>query len=71
MYSFVAFAVHTSVTQRLIDTSLSISDTHQRSDRASNEGWYDSLLIRRFSFLGFLFRFVKPEIQLGEHLNQG
>lgn len=70
MYSFVAFAVYTSVTQRLIDI-LSISHTHQRSDRASNEGWYDSLLIRRFSFLGFLFRFVKQEIQLGEHLNQG
>ena len=64
MYSFVAFAVYTSVTQRLIDI-LSISHTHQRSDRASNEGWYDSLLIRRFSFLGFLFRFVKQEIQLG------
>ena len=60
MYSFVAFAVYTSVTQRLIDI-LSISHTHQRSDRASNEGWYDSLLIRRFSFLGFLFRFVKQE----------
>lgn len=71
MYSFVAFAVYTSVTQRLIDTSLSISDTHQRSDRASNEGWYDNLLIRRFSFLGFLFRFVEQEIQLGQHLNQG
>ena len=70
MYSFVAFAVYTSVTQRLIDI-LSISHTHQRSDRASNEGWYDSLLIRRFSFLGFLFRFVKQEIQLGQHLNQG
>lgn len=64
MYSFVAFAVYTSVTQRLIDI-LSISHTHQRSDSASNEGWYDSLLIRRFSFLGFLFRFVKQEIQLG------
>lgn len=70
MYSFVAFAVYTSVTQRLIDI-LSISHTHQRSDRASNEGWYDSLLIRRFSFLGFLFRFVEQEIQLGQHLNQG
>ena len=70
MYSFVAFAVYTSVTQRLIDI-LSISHTHQRSDRASNEGWYDSLLIRRFSFLGFLFRFAEQEIQLGQHLNQG
>ena len=62
MYSFVAFAVYTSVTQRLIDI-LSISHTHQRSDRASNEGWYDSLLSRRFSFLGFITSLSVPEVK--------